>query len=143
MTREVDLSAFLYVALDGHPIGLVGEMKHLLITRHSGASQFVVHAEDILPFCDFPVGDFFQLCRLLKQFYGQEYADKEYTITKITPEEKTISIDVTESGRDMKPLISGMFEAIDRYKALQASTPGHENALVQILREAEETLANA
>ena len=52
MTREVDLSAFLYVALDGHPIGLVGEMKHLLFTRHSGASQFVVHAEDILPFCD-------------------------------------------------------------------------------------------
>lgn len=28
-------------------------------------------------------------------------------------------IDVTESGRDMKPLITGMFEAIDRLKALE------------------------
>lgn len=28
-------------------------------------------------------------------------------------------IDATESGRDMKPLITGMFEAIDRLKALE------------------------
>ena len=69
---------------------------------------------------------------------GGEIAVTEQAIRKYTQ-----VIDVTESGRDMKPLISGMFEAIDRYKALQASTPGHENALVQILREAEETLANA
>ncbi len=52
-------------------------------------------------------------------------------------------IDVTESGRDMKPLISGMFEAIDRLKALQANTSDSSNTLAQILREAEETLANA
>lgn len=30
-------------------------------------------------------------------------------------------IDVTESGRDMKPLITGMFEAIDRLKDLEAA----------------------
>lgn len=52
-------------------------------------------------------------------------------------------LDMTDSGRDIKPLASGMFEAIDRLKAVQAATPGHENALAQILREAEETLANA
>lgn len=69
---------------------------------------------------------------------GGELAVTEQAIRKYTQ-----VIDVTESGRDMKPLISGMFEAIDRYKALQAATPGHENALAQILREAEETLANA
>ena len=31
-------------------------------------------------------------------------------------------LDMTDSGRDMKPLISGMFEAIDRLKALEAHT---------------------
>ena len=30
-------------------------------------------------------------------------------------------LDKTDSGRDMKPLVSGMFEAIDRLKALEAS----------------------
>ena len=28
-------------------------------------------------------------------------------------------LDMTDSGRDMKPLVSGMFEAIDRLKALE------------------------
>ena len=50
-------------------------------------------------------------------------------------------IDVTESGRDMKPLISGMFEAIDRLKALEAvSSAGDETPLARIMREAEEAL---
>lgn len=31
-------------------------------------------------------------------------------------------LDMTDSGRDMKPLVSGMFEAIDRLKALEAQT---------------------
>ena len=47
-------------------------------------------------------------------------------------------IDVTESGRDMKPLISGMFEAIDRLKALE-SRDGNANAdtaLFKILKAA-------
>lgn len=53
-------------------------------------------------------------------------------------------IDVTESGRDMKPLITGMFEAIDRLHALEASMPDEsETPYAQIMREAEEVLANA
>ena len=31
-------------------------------------------------------------------------------------------LDMTDSGRDIKPLVSGMFEAIDRLKMLEAST---------------------
>lgn len=31
-------------------------------------------------------------------------------------------LDMTDSGRDMKPLVTGMFEAIDRLKALEAHT---------------------
>ncbi len=31
-------------------------------------------------------------------------------------------LDMTDSGRDIKPLVSGMFEAIDRLKALEAHT---------------------
>jgi len=31
-------------------------------------------------------------------------------------------LDMTDSGRDMKPLVSGMFEAIDRLKSLEAQT---------------------
>lgn len=31
-------------------------------------------------------------------------------------------LDMTDSGRDIKPLVSGMFEAIDRLKALEAKT---------------------
>ena len=52
-------------------------------------------------------------------------------------------IDVTESGRDMKPLISGMFEAIDRLKALEAvSASESDTPLARILAEAE-TMLNA
>ena len=50
---------------------------------------------------------------------------------------------VTESGRDMKPLITGMFEAIDRLKALEAaSSEKVDTPLAQILAEAEAALAN-
>lgn len=31
-------------------------------------------------------------------------------------------LDMTDSGRDMKPLVSGMFEAIDRLKSLEVQT---------------------
>ena len=52
-------------------------------------------------------------------------------------------IDVTESGRDIKPLISGMFEAIDRLKALEAANgEGDETPLANILAEAEKVLAD-
>lgn len=45
-------------------------------------------------------------------------------------------IDTTESGRDMKPLITGMFEAMDRLKALEAAGVGggRDTALDRVLR---------
>lgn len=47
-------------------------------------------------------------------------------------------IDVTESGRDMKPLITGMFECLDRLKTLQAAGEAEDAAestpLAQILK---------
>lgn len=46
-------------------------------------------------------------------------------------------LDKTDSGRDMKPLISGMFEAIDRLKALEAQDSGKkESPLLTILNKA-------
>lgn len=46
-------------------------------------------------------------------------------------------IDMTDSGRDMKPLITGMFEAIDRLKALEAHDSGKkESPLLTILNKA-------
>lgn len=35
-------------------------------------------------------------------------------------------LDMTDSGRDIKPLASGMFEAIDRLKALEAADAARE-----------------
>lgn len=53
-------------------------------------------------------------------------------------------LDMTDSGRDIKPLASGLFEAIDRYNALSASRGIEQNTpLAEILAEAEATLANA
>ena len=53
-------------------------------------------------------------------------------------------LDMTDSGRDIKPLASGMFEAIDRLKALEAASSGAKNTpLAEILAEAEAALANA
>lgn len=46
-------------------------------------------------------------------------------------------LDMTESGRDIKPLVSGMFEAIDRLKALEAKDSGKtETALFKVLSKA-------
>lgn len=48
-------------------------------------------------------------------------------------------IDATESGRDMKPLITGMFEAIDRLKALEDAEAAEtgDNPLSKILKMSE------
>ena len=47
------------------------------------------------------------------------------------------TIDAKESARDMKPLISGMFEAIDRLKALEASGKATKaTPLLRILEKA-------
>ena len=51
---------------------------------------------------------------------------------------------MTDSGRDIKPLATGMFEAIDRVKALEAAQDSISNTpLAQILAEAEAITANA
>lgn len=43
----------------------------------------------------------------------------EIEVTRYAVRKYAEVIDVTESGRDMKPLITGMFEAIDRLKAIE------------------------
>ena len=47
-------------------------------------------------------------------------------------------LDMTDSGRDIKPLVSGMFEAIDRLKALEAHTGNKSKVtpLADILKKA-------
>lgn len=46
-------------------------------------------------------------------------------------------LDMTDSGRDMKPLVTGMFEAIDRLKALEAQdTEKTETPLFRIINKA-------
>ena len=53
-------------------------------------------------------------------------------------------LDMTDSGRDIKPLATGMFEAIDRVKALEAAQDSiSDTPLAQILAEAEAITANA
>lgn len=53
-------------------------------------------------------------------------------------------LDMTDSGRDIKPLATGMFEAIDRVKALEAAQDSISNTpLARILAEAEAITANA
>lgn len=53
-------------------------------------------------------------------------------------------LDMTDSGRDIKPLVTGMFEAVDRLHALEAAQGATENTpLADILAEAEAMLVNA
>ena len=68
----------------------------------------------------------------------------ELAVTRQAVRKYAQVIDVTESGRDMKPLISGMFDAIDRLKALEAASgEGDETPLSKILAEAERVLSDA
>jgi len=68
----------------------------------------------------------------------------ELAVTAQAVRKYTQVIDVTESGRDIKPLISGMFEAIDRLKAIEAAQGStSDTPLADILAEAEAALANA
>ena len=59
----------------------------------------------------------------------------EIEVTRYAVRKYAEVIDVTESGRDMKPLITGMFEAIDRLKALEDAEAAKSGAtpLDQIL----------
>lgn len=46
-------------------------------------------------------------------------------------------LDMTDSGRDIKPLVSGMLEAIDRLKALEAQDGAtNESPLLKVLGKA-------
>ena len=49
-------------------------------------------------------------------------------------------IDMTDSGRDMKPLITGLYESIDRLKALESrdSKTTKETPLFKLLKAADE-----
>ena len=47
-------------------------------------------------------------------------------------------LDMTDSGRDIRPLVTGMFEAIDRLKSLEATNASTNNtALFKILEKAD------
>ena len=52
-------------------------------------------------------------------------------------------LDMTDAGRDIKPLATGLFEAVDKYHALEAASGKHETPLNAILAEAETIIANA
>lgn len=50
-------------------------------------------------------------------------------------------LDMTDSGRDIKPLATGMFEAMDRVRTLEAQRNATETPLASILTDAEELIA--
>lgn len=50
-------------------------------------------------------------------------------------------LDMTDSGRDIKPLATGMFEAMDRVRTLEAQRNVTETPLASILTDAEELIA--
>ena len=47
-------------------------------------------------------------------------------------------LDMTDSGRDIKPLATGMFEAMDRVRSLEAQEGVRETPLADILKKAED-----
>ena len=68
----------------------------------------------------------------------------ELALTSAVIQKYARVLDMTDSGRDIKPLASGLFEAVDRYNALEASQGiESETPLADILAEAEAALANA
>lgn len=50
-------------------------------------------------------------------------------------------LDMTDSGRDIKPLATGMFEAMDRVRTLEAQRAGTETTLAQVLSEAQQLVS--
>ena len=68
----------------------------------------------------------------------------ELALTSAVIQKYARVLDMTDSGRDIKPLASGLFEAVDRYNALMAAQGVTiETPLADILAEAEAALANA
>lgn len=52
-------------------------------------------------------------------------------------------LDMTDAGRDIKPLATGLFEAVDRYHAMELAQGKTDTPLSAILAEAETIIANA
>lgn len=52
-------------------------------------------------------------------------------------------LDMTDSGRDIKPLATGMFEAMDRVRALEAQADTEQTPLARILSLADEEVDEA
>ncbi len=68
-------------------------------------------------------------------------AGDEIAATRAVVRKYARVLDMTDAGRDIKPLASGMFEAIDRLKALEAmSAETSDTPLARILAEAEKVL---
>lgn len=62
----------------------------------------------------------------------------ELAATRMAVRKYAQVIDVTESGRDMKPLISGLFEAMDRLRDLESARAASDDTpLGEVLRMAE------
>lgn len=59
----------------------------------------------------------------------------ELEMTKAVITKYARVLDMTDSGRDIKPLATGMFEALDRYKALesQSGKTNQDTPLMRIL----------
>ena len=65
----------------------------------------------------------------------------ELATTKAVVQKYARVLDMTDSGRDIKPLATGMFEAIDRLKALEAADSASEGTpFARIIAEAEAAL---
>lgn len=74
----------------------------------------------------------------------QAWADRdEIGLVRAVVRKYARVLDMTDSGRDIKPLVTGMFEAVDRLKALEAMRDADSDTpLADILAEAEAALAN-
>ena len=68
----------------------------------------------------------------------------ELAVTRAIVRKYARVLDMTDSGRDIKPLATGLFEALDRAKALEAARGvSVDTAYARIMAEAEKALANA
>lgn len=68
----------------------------------------------------------------------------ELTVTSAVIQKYARVLDMTDSGRDIKPLATGLFEAVDRYNALLESNDDNKSSPIDdILAEAEKVLADA
>ena len=71
-------------------------------------------------------------------------AHDEIMVTRAVVRKYCRVLDMTDSGRDIRPLASGLFETIDRLKALEATQGINANTpLATILEEANRVLSDA